>query len=88
MLARIDRWEERRAEPRRRALKGATVRFNNGYGALECVLRNESPKGALLVFGEATAVPTMFELHVAGQAAPRHARVRWRTTTSLGVELG
>jgi hypothetical protein len=79
--------DERRAEPRRRVLKGATLSFNKGYGAMECVVRNESQRGALLAFGETTAVPTSFELHVAGQHEPRRAQVRWRNLTSVGVEF-
>ena len=36
---------ERRAEIRRRVLKGATVSFNNGYSSFECVVRNQSQRG-------------------------------------------
>jgi hypothetical protein len=85
MTMKDDALAERRAEPRRRVLKGATLRFNRGYGALECVVRNESKKGALLAFGETTAVPTSFELRIAGQDQPRHAQVRWRTLICVGV---
>lgn len=87
MTMKDDALAERRAEPRRRVLKGATLRFNRGYGALECVVRNESKKGALLAFGETTAVPTSFELRIAGQDQPRHAQVRWRTLICVGVAL-
>jgi hypothetical protein len=54
---------------------------------MECVVRNETGRGALLAFGETTAVPTSFELRVAGQHEPRHAQVRWRNLTSVGVEF-
>jgi hypothetical protein len=87
MTTKDDVLAERRAEPRRRVLKGATLGFNRGYGAMECVVRNESKRGALLAFGETTAVPTSFELRIAGQDQPRQARVRWRSLTSVGVEL-
>jgi hypothetical protein len=79
--------EDRRAVARRRVLKGATLSFNKGYGALECVVRNESDKGALLSFGETSAVPPAFDLTVRGGDTVRHARVRWRTLSVVGVEF-
>ena len=75
---------ERRTTQRRRVLKGGTLSFNNGYGALECVVRNESPNGALLNFGETAAVPAAFDLTIKG-AETRHAEVRWRSMTMVGV---
>lgn len=77
---------ERRAEVRRRVLKGATLRFNKGYGAMECVVRNQSMGGALLVFGDTSGVPGLFDLAIAGEA-PRPARVRWRGLAQVGVSL-
>lgn len=76
---------ERRAAARRRVLKGATLTFNKGYGALECIVRNQSESGALLAFGETAAVPPFFALAINGEQASRHARVRWRTQTLVGV---
>jgi hypothetical protein len=77
---------ERRATLRRRALKGATLSFNRGYGALEGVVRNESERGAMLNFGETSAVPSEFDLTVKG-SSPRSVRVRWRDMTRVGVEF-
>jgi hypothetical protein len=79
---------ERRADPRRRVLKGATLTFNRGYGALQCVVRNESGRGALLAFGDTSAVPSAFDLAIKGGNGPRAARVRWRTMTAVGIEFG
>ncbi len=81
-------FEERRKEPRRRVLKGATLSFNRGYGALECVVRNQSEHGARLVFGDASAVPPAFELIVNGDALRRQASVRWRSANDVGVAFG
>ena len=83
-----ERAEERRSAPRRRVFKGATLAFNRGYGALECVVRNETARGALLVFGETSAVPNAFDLAIKGEPASRGAAVRWRTMTHVGVEFG
>lgn len=78
---------ERRSEPRHRVLKGAIIRFNNGYGALECVVRNLSGGGAKLSFGETTAVPSAFDLKIAGGEQIRKADVRWRSPDSVGISL-
>jgi hypothetical protein len=78
---------ERRSQSRQRVLKGATIRFNKGYGALECVVRNLSENGARLAFGETTAVPPAFELRIAGDDKVREARVRWRTVDFVGASL-
>jgi hypothetical protein len=78
---------ERRSQPRRRVLKGAIIRFNKGYGAFECVVRNLSENGAKLTFGETSAVPAAFELKIAGDERMREARVRWRSPDSVGVFL-
>jgi hypothetical protein len=80
-------FEERREETRRRVLKGGSLRFNKGYCALECVVRNLSDNGAKLGFGETSAVPPHFDLSVSGDDRLRRAHVRWRTVTEIGVEL-
>ena len=78
-------FEDRRREPRHRVLKGGTLTFNNGYGALECVVRNLSAGGARLQFGDTAAVPPRFDLRVSGESKALPARVRWRTITDVGV---
>lgn len=80
-------FEDRRTEPRHRVLKGGTLTFNKGYGALECVARNLTARGALLCFGETSAVPPHFTLRLSGEDAGRQAKVRWRTMTHVGVEF-
>lgn len=80
-------FEDRRAEPRQRIFKGGMLSFNRGYGALECVVRNLSPHGARLAFGETSAVPPHFGLRLSGEDRVRSAHVRWRTMTDIGVEF-
>ena len=77
---------ERRAEIRRRVLKGGTLQYNRGYGAMECVVRNQSADGALLFFGDSSGVPQNFDLTIAGDA-PRRAEVKWRGLVAVGVAL-
>ncbi|MGT2465649.1 hypothetical protein ACVOMV_11335 [Mesorhizobium atlanticum] len=76
---------ERRIERRRRVLRGATLRFNRGFGVVEGLMRDESEHGAQLSFGDTTGVPQGFEVVVNGAA--RAALVRWRSTTLIGVQF-
>ncbi|MEW6633242.1 MAG: PilZ domain-containing protein [Pseudomonadota bacterium] len=78
---------ERRVEQRWRVLKGATLRFNSGFGAMEGVVRNQSENGALLSFGDTTGVPPGFDLAINGAERIRAARIRWRMPTLVGVQF-
>ncbi len=80
-------FSERRGAERHRVLKGATLSFNNGYGAFECVVKNLSETGARLAFGETSAVPSQFSLQFSGEKQRRQAVVRWRTMNALGVSM-
>lgn len=78
-------FNERRVVERRRSFKGGLLRFNGGYGALECVVRNFSAGGARLSFGEAMAVPPRFELKVGHDGGWHGAAVKWRKGNEVGV---
>lgn len=77
---------ERRADNRRRALKGATVRFNKDYDVIECVVRDQSDGGARLVFGTTQGVPNTFVIEISGGES-RTGHVRWRSRTDLGITI-
>ena len=79
--------DNRRAETRRRVLKGATLTFNRGYSAFECLVRNQSEKGAMLSLGETFALPAQFDLEISGEAGRRKAHVRWRSLQTVGVSF-
>lgn len=78
---------DRRGVLRHRVFKGASLSFNRGYGAMECVVRNLSASGAKLVFGDALAVPPHFSLRISGEDHPRDATVIWRGAREVGVQL-
>lgn len=77
--------DERRNEHRRRILKGGLVEFNNGFGSLECVLRDMNSNGARLSMGQTAGIPSRFRLNIAGERTPIEALVRWRTQRDLGL---
>ena len=76
---------ERRASQRRRVLKGATLTFNKGYSAFECVVRNQSDGGARLSLAETFAIPTTFRLAISGEMEAHVAQVVWRKIDEMGV---
>ena len=78
---------ERRVALRRRVLKGATLTFNSGFSAFECVVRNQSAEGALLSLSETFSLPAQFDLLISGEDTLRRARARWRSMTAIGVEF-
>ena len=78
-------FNERRGTERRRSFKGGLLRFNGGYGALECIVRNQSDGGARLSFGDVMAVPPQFELKVGPEGAWRAASIRWRKGMDIGI---
>jgi hypothetical protein len=77
--------DERRGEHRRRILKGALLQFNNGFGSLECVLRDLSSDGARISMGQTAGVPTRFKLAIAGEKTTIEAVVRWRNLRDMGL---
>ena len=78
---------ERRGEHRRRILKGASVKFNNGFGNLECVLRDMTSNGARISMGHTSGMPSRVQLQVTGEKTPIEALVHWRTSRDFGVSF-
>jgi hypothetical protein len=84
---RTGKLDERRAEERHKALKGARIIFNSGYGAMECLVRNQSEHGARLVFGDVAAVPNHFAIYVSGTQQRQNASVQWRYGDQVGIKV-
>nr|WP_248310840.1 PilZ domain-containing protein [Bosea vaviloviae] len=78
---------ERRQTPRLRSLLGARACYNQRRATLDCVVRNISEGGALIVVTETVLLPADFELEIAQRQRSYHAHVRWRTGTKLGVSF-
>ncbi|EKF20860.1 hypothetical protein [Nitratireductor pacificus] len=76
---------ERRGALRRRVLKGARLRWKDGFCTLAGTMRDQSETGARIRFGDICAVPADFMLEIAGGGKPRRARIRWRSLTEIGV---
>lgn len=76
---------ERRASPRKRALKKGVIAFQDRYCSAECTVRNESATGALLLVSQNQVIPNTFELKVHPEREFRVAEAIWRTPDEMGV---
>lgn len=78
---------ERRQTARLRSLLGARACYSQRRVTLDCVVRNISEGGALLVVSDAVVLPAMFELEIAQRQRSYSAHVRWRNGTRVGVSF-
>lgn len=76
---------ERRKTPRLRTLLGARASFNQQNTTLDCVVRNLSDHGALLVISDAVALPAAFDLEIPHRKRSYNAMVRWRSGDRVGL---
>jgi len=78
--------EERRSTPRHRTLKSAQILVDPKLPALECIVRNLSPRGALVLV-PSLAVPDRFEIVFSTSGARQTCKVAWRAPDRVGVEF-
>ena len=78
---------ERREVPRQRTLLGARIVFNNRQSTLDCVVRNLSDVGAMVLISDAVALPAAFELEIEHKRRVYGARFRWRDGERVGIAL-
>jgi hypothetical protein len=77
---------ERRRLPRRRTLKSGQVLFDPKAPALDCIVRNLSEHGALLLISP-LAVPERFDFLLTSDHVLHRCRVVWRAFDRVGVEF-
>lgn len=76
----------RRASPRARTLRRATIILKGGNSTFDCVVRNMSATGAMLQVGP-LGIPIHFELAI-DTVPPHHlCTVRWRAENAIGVSF-
>ncbi len=76
---------ERRCSVRNRTLFRGKIIFNRRQSTLDCVVRNLSEGGALLVFPDSVPLPDLFELSIPVREESRMVRSRWRDSEHVGV---
>jgi hypothetical protein len=77
--------QERREFQRRRTLLGGRIAFNNRYSTLDCLVRNMSQNGAMVVFEDSVVVPNEFDLIIPQKGESRRARIVWRWENETGI---
>ena len=83
-MAQLSSNEERRHKPRQRTLKSARIVLDAQGPVLDCIVRNLSPRGALLLV-PSLAVPDRFELIFSASHARHACKVAWRAHDRVGV---
>lgn len=76
---------ERRKTLRQRTLLGGRIVFNQRRATLDCVVRNFSDTGALILLSDAVALPAAFDLEIDHKQRSYGARVRWRNGERIGI---
>ena len=74
---------EKRAEPRHRVFKGATITFE-GSG-VACTVRNMSAGGAAIDLDGPVALPQSFTLSISCDHFVRSCRTVWRSDRRIGL---
>ena len=73
----------RRTNSRNKTLKSAKIIFNKNQSVIDCFVRDLSPTGAKLKFGDVAAVPRTFMLELHDGTRLNCERVR-----VIGLEVG
>jgi hypothetical protein len=74
---------EKRAAPRHKVLKGATIAFDGN--SIACTVRNLSPKGAALDFARSVSLPPSFMLLIETNQLIRRCHPIWSDDNRIGV---
>jgi hypothetical protein len=74
---------EKRAAPRHRVLKGATIAF--GGSGVACTVRNLSSNGAALDFAGSVTLPPSFMLVIEADQFIRRCRPVWSNDKRIGI---
>jgi hypothetical protein len=78
--------EDRRKEARRRTLKAAKIMID-GKSVIDCMVRNQTYKGASLEIASSVGIPDTFELSIPVDNLTRKCRVTWRQERRIGVQF-
>jgi hypothetical protein len=84
---REDSMKDRRREQRWPVYLGGSIAFSSRFKAVDCVVRNISPRGARLAIESSGTVPDAFDLLIPQKQSEYRARARWRKSDAIGVEF-
>jgi hypothetical protein len=76
---------ERRSSTRTKSFLRGFVYVSRKRGALSCLVRDLSEKGARIIFSDTVTLPDVFELYIPKHDRNIRARVQWRKHDEIGI---
>ena len=76
---------ERRGSRRSKSFLRGLVYVSRKRGALACLVRDLSEKGARIVFSDTVTLPDVVELYIPQRDQTLRARVEWRRNDEIGL---
>src|SRR6516164_4512864 len=76
---------ERRSSRRSKSFLRGFVYVSREQGALSCLIRDLSDKGARIIFSDSVTLPHMFDLYIPQRDQTLRAKVRWRHGDEVGL---
>jgi hypothetical protein len=79
--------KERRRDARRRSLLSGRIVFDEHRCTFDCMIRNVSLHGAMVVLSAAFRMPENFDVALSDRDETHHATLMWRRGQSAGLAL-
>jgi uncharacterized small protein (DUF1192 family) len=76
---------ERRGSRRAKSFLHGFVYVSRKHGALSCLIRDLSDKGARIIFSDTVTLPETFDLYIPQRDQTLRAKVRWRHGDEVGL---
>jgi uncharacterized small protein (DUF1192 family) len=76
---------ERRVSRRSKSFLRGFVYVSRKRGALACLIRDLSEKGARIIFSDTVTLPDVVELYIPQRDQTLRARVHWRKNDEIGL---
>ncbi len=76
---------ERRGSRRSKSFLRGFVYISRKRGALACLIRDLSDKGARIIFSDTVALPDVLDLYIPKRDRTLRARVKWRRNDEIGL---
>jgi hypothetical protein len=76
---------ERRNSRRSKSFLQGFVYVSRKRGALACLIRDMSDKGARIIFSDTVTLPDLVELYIPQREQTLRARVQWRRNDEIGL---
>jgi PilZ domain len=76
---------ERRSVRRTRSFLRGFVYVSRQQGAMACLIRDLSDKGARILFSDTVTLPNVFDLHIPQRDQTLRCKVRWRHGDEVGL---